>query len=129
MSRTPIHPGEILSDESRELGMSAAGLARCLPVPANRITQILRGQRDITADTALRLGRWFGTGPQLWLNLQQAYELDLARQQLGEEIEQIAPRITNPSCHLWNGHELLRSNTDNANTNPYEGRSPWTKKL
>ena len=92
MSRTPIHPGEILSDEIRELGMSAAELARCLHVPANRITQNLRGQRNIT-DTALRLGRWFGTGPQLWLNLQQAYELDLARQQVGEEIEQIAPRI------------------------------------
>ncbi len=93
MSRTPIHPGEILYDEFRELGMSAAELARCLHVPANRITQILRGQRNITADTALRLGRWFGTDPQLWLSLQQAYELDLARQQAGEEIEQIAPRI------------------------------------
>ena len=93
MSRTPIHPGEILYDEIRELGMNATELARCLHVPANRITQILRGQRNITADTALRLGRWFGTGPQLWLNLQQAYELDLARQHVGEEIEQIAPRI------------------------------------
>lgn len=93
MSRTPIHPGEILYDELRELGMSAAELARRLHVPANRITQILRGQRNITADTALRLGRWLGTGPQLWLNLQQAYELDLASQRVGEEIEQIAPRI------------------------------------
>lgn len=93
MSRTPIHPGEILSDEIRELGISAAALARCLHVPANRITQILRGQRNVTVDTALRLGRWFGTGPQLWLNLQQAYELDLARQRVGGEIEQIAPRI------------------------------------
>ena len=93
MSRTPIHPGEILDDELRELGMSAAQLARCIHVPANRITQILRGQRNITADTALRLGRWLGTGPQLWLNLQQAYDLDLARQRAGEEIERIAPRI------------------------------------
>lgn len=93
MSRTPIHPGEILDDELRELGMSAAQLARCIHVPANRITQILRGQRNVTADTALRLGRWLGTGPQLWLNLQQAYELVLARQRVGEEIERIAPRI------------------------------------
>ena len=93
MSRTPIHPGEILYDELRELGMSAAELVRRLHVPANRITQIRRGQRNMTADTALRLGRWLGTGPQLWLNLQQAYEFDLTRQQVGEEIEQISPRI------------------------------------
>lgn len=71
--RTPIHPGEILSDELRELGISAAELARLIHVPANRISQIMAGKREITADTALRLGRWFGTGPQLWLNLQQAY--------------------------------------------------------
>jgi antitoxin HigA-1 len=92
MARTPIHPGEILGDELRELGISAAELARCLHVPANRVSQILRGQRDITADTALRLGRWFGTGPQLWLNLQIAYDLDLARQELGETLETIQPR-------------------------------------
>lgn len=92
MPRTPIHPGEILSDELAELGLSAAELARSIHVPANRISQILAGRRNITADTALRLGRWFGTGPQLWLNLQQAYELDLARQQLGDELEAIAPR-------------------------------------
>jgi antitoxin HigA-1 len=57
------------------------------------VSQILSGKRNITADTALRLGRWFGTGPQLWLNLQQAYDLDLARQQLGEELEAIEPRV------------------------------------
>jgi addiction module HigA family antidote len=92
MARTPIHPGEILADELRELGFSAAELARCLHVPPNRISQILRGRRDITADTALRLGRWFGTGPQLWLNLQRAYDLDVAEQQLGAAIEAIEPR-------------------------------------
>jgi antitoxin HigA-1 len=92
MARTPIHPGEILGDELRELGLSAAELARCLHVPANRVSQILRGRRDITADTALRLGRWFGTGPQLWLNLQIAYDLDVARQELGETLETIEPR-------------------------------------
>ena len=90
MSRTPIHPGEILSDEIRELGMSAAELARCLHVPANRITQICAANGTLRR-TPRCVGRWFGTGPQLWLNLQQAYELDL--QQVGEEIEQIAPRI------------------------------------
>jgi antitoxin HigA-1 len=94
MARTPIHPGEILNDELRELGISAAELARLIHVPANRVSQILSGKRNITADTALRLGRWFGTGPHLWLNLQQAYDLDLARQQLGEELEAIEPRIS-----------------------------------
>jgi addiction module HigA family antidote len=92
MARTPIHPGEILSDELRELGISATELARLMHVPANRVSQILSGKRHITADTALRPGRWFGTGPHLWLNLQQAYDLDLARQQLGEALEAIEPR-------------------------------------
>src|SRR6266566_7308983 len=93
MARTPIHPGEILGDELREIGVSAAELARLIQVPANRVSQILSGKRHITADTALRLGRWFGTGPHLWLNLQQAYDLDLARQQRGEALEAIAPRV------------------------------------
>lgn len=78
MANTPIHPGEILADELDELNMSAAKLARKIHVPANRMTQIIAGKRSITAETALRLGKWFGTGPRIWLNLQQAYELDLA---------------------------------------------------
>jgi len=93
MARPAIHPGEILADELQELGLSATEVARLLHVPTNRITQILNGKRAITADTALRLGRWFGTGPELWLNLQKSYELRLAQQQLGEEIEKtVAPR-------------------------------------
>jgi len=92
MPREPIHPGEFLADELKELGMSAAELARILRVPANRISQILAGKRNVTADTALRLGQYFGTGPQLWLNLQKAYELDLARQQAGAEIARIPQR-------------------------------------
>ncbi|MBI3949800.1 MAG: HigA family addiction module antidote protein [Acidobacteria bacterium] len=91
MARTPIHPGEILADELEELGMSAAELARILHVPTNRITQIIAGKRAITADTALRLGRWLGTGPELWLNLQKSYELRLAEQQIGKEIKKIIP--------------------------------------
>lgn len=86
MARPPIHPGEILADEIAELGVSAAQLGRELHVPTNRITQILNGKRAITADTALRLGQWFGTGPELWLNLQKQYELRLAEQQAGDEI-------------------------------------------
>jgi antitoxin HigA-1 len=93
MPRWPIHPGEFLYDELEELDISAAELARRIRVPANRISQILAGKRTISADAALRLGRWFGTGPQLWLNLQQTYELDLARQEMGEELEKIAPRV------------------------------------
>lgn len=91
MARTPIHPGEILGEELSELGISAAQLARAIHVPANRISQILAGKRNITADTALRLGRWLGTGPQLWLNLQKAYELDLATRETSREIESIIP--------------------------------------
>jgi antitoxin HigA-1 len=93
MARTPIHPGEFLHDELGELGISAAELARHIHVPANRISRILAGRRNISADTALRLGRWFGTGPDLWLNLQKAYELDLARQQMGDAIDAIEPRV------------------------------------
>jgi len=92
MTRTPIHPGEILADEIAELGINATELARIIHVPANRISQIIAGKRAITADTALRLGRWFGTGPNIWLNLQQAYELDLVCQGIGTELENILPR-------------------------------------
>jgi antitoxin HigA-1 len=92
MTRPAIHPGEILADELQELGISAAELARTLHVPTNRVTQILNGQRGITADTALRLGQWFGTGPELWLNLQKSYELRLAQQQAGAEIQRTIQR-------------------------------------
>jgi addiction module HigA family antidote len=96
MPREPIHPGEFLADELQELGISAAELARILQIPANRISQIIAGKRNITADTALRLGRYFGTGPKIWLNLQQAYELDLAHQQAGAAIERIPQREVEP---------------------------------
>ena len=86
MPRTPIHPGEHLAEELRELGISAAELSRQIDVPVNRITGIIHGQRGITADTALRLGHWFGTSPQFWMNLQQLYELRLAESEIGEQI-------------------------------------------
>ena len=92
MPRKPIHPGEILADELAELSMSAAELARQINVPANRISQILSGKRSITADTALRLGKWFGTGPKIWLNLQQAYDLDVAKLEIGSDLEIIKSR-------------------------------------
>ncbi len=96
MPREPIHPGEFLADELDELGMSAAELARIIHVPANRISQIIAGKRNITADTALRLGQYFGTGPRLWLNLQQSFELDLAMQSITPEFERIPRRDTAP---------------------------------
>ncbi len=78
MARSFIHPGEHMADELFELGISATELARQIAVPDNRIAQILNGQRAITADTALRLGHWFDTGPEVWLNLQKLYELRCA---------------------------------------------------
>ena len=87
-----VHPGAILSDELEEVGISARELARQINVPANRITQIINEQRGITGDTALRLGHWFGTGPQLWLNLQSTYELNLARKRAGKEVDKL-PRL------------------------------------
>ena len=96
MPRTPIHPGEHLAEELRELGLSAAELSRQIDVPVNRITGIIHGQRGITADTALRLGHWFGTSPQFWMNLQQNYELRLAESQVGAKIAVLPRRTTRP---------------------------------
>ena len=89
MARLIIHPGEHLADELEALGMSANELAKALGVPTNRITEIIRGKRGISGDTALRLGRWFGTGPDIWMNLQKNYELRLAAQAIGEALEKI----------------------------------------
>jgi addiction module HigA family antidote len=96
MARTPIHPGEILGDELEELEVSAAELARALKVPPNRISQIIAGKRNITADTALRLGKWFGTSAKFWLNLQQLYDLRLAEKQSRHEIAAIRRRPKPP---------------------------------
>src|ERR1700751_3157888 len=82
-----IHPGEHLAEELKELGISAAELARKLDVPTNRITGILNGQRAVTGDTALRLAHFFGTSPEFWLNLQSLYELRLAQKKAGKTIE------------------------------------------
>jgi antitoxin HigA-1 len=87
----PIHPGEHLRDDLDALGLSAAELARRIRVPTNRVTGILNGQRAVTADTALRLGKFFGTGPDLWLRLQQRYDLKNAAADVGKEIAAIKP--------------------------------------
>ncbi len=86
----PIHPGEILADELEFIGINAGELAKKIDVPKNRIYQIVNGERSVTADTALRLGKFFGTGPRIWLNLQKAYELDVASKQIGNALKDIA---------------------------------------
>ena len=93
MPSSPIHPGEILKDELETLNLSAAELARAIKVPANRISQIVAGKRNISADTALRLGKLLGTGPRFWLNLQAAHELDLAQQNGGLDLAGIVPLV------------------------------------
>ena len=83
----PVHPGEVLQDELDHLGLTASAFARALGVPANRVTAILNGQRGITADTALRLARYFGSGPEIWMNLQSNHDLAVARRDHGKAIE------------------------------------------
>ncbi|MDE0029283.1 MAG: HigA family addiction module antitoxin [Deltaproteobacteria bacterium] len=82
-----VHPGEHLAEELKEVGMSMAALARLLQVPTNRITEILNGRRAVTGDTALRLGHFFGISAEFWLNLQKLYELRVAEEEAGEEIQ------------------------------------------
>lgn len=92
MSRPPIHPGEILADELEELGVTPTDLARQINVPPNRVTQIIHGRRGITGDTALRLGHWFRTSAEFWLNLQTAYDLRIAEHAAGAEIDALPVR-------------------------------------
>lgn len=91
-TRPAIHPGEHLAEQLEALGMSAAALARQLKVPTNRITHILNGQRAITGDTALRLGHFFGTSAEFWLNLQKIYELRIAEREIGADVKKL-PRL------------------------------------
>lgn len=89
--RDPIHPGEILADELKEIGMNGKELANRLNLPFNRIYQILRGERSVTASTALRLGEFFNGSPEIWLNLQKEYDLEVARVKEGPELKKIKP--------------------------------------
>jgi addiction module HigA family antidote len=93
MTRPAIHPGEILGDELKEIGISPTEFARQIKVPHNRIFQLIAGKRNITADTALRLGHWFKNSADFWMNLQTAYDLRVAMSATGAEIEAL-PVIT-----------------------------------
>ena len=95
----PVHPGEILRDEFLvPLGLSGCRLARALKIPRPRMNDIVRGRRGVTVDTALRLGRYFGTTTEFWINLQARHDLDVAGQTLRSEIERdIEPHATNPA--------------------------------
>lgn len=88
----PIHPGEVLQTEFLEpFELSQYRLAKSLKVPARRINEIIHGTRGISADTALRLARFFGTSDRFWLNLQAAYDLDVERDRLGPRLERDVP--------------------------------------
>ncbi len=87
MKPTPIHPGEHLAEELKELGISAAEIARQIEVPTNRVTQIINGKRAISGDTALRLAHFFGTTAEFWINLQGIYELRVAQSKSGKAIK------------------------------------------
>src|SRR4029077_16696502 len=89
----PVHPGEILKETLEDLGLSMNHLAQEIRVPANRISAIVAGQRSVTGETALRLGRYFGTTPAYWINLQARYDLETARDSWESLIQsEIRPR-------------------------------------
>jgi addiction module HigA family antidote len=94
MARPAIHPGEILADELNELQITLTELSRQIAVPPNRISQIIQGKRAITGDTALRLGHWFQTSAQFWLNLQSAYDLRVANDEIGSEVAALPTKLS-----------------------------------
>jgi addiction module HigA family antidote len=103
MARNAIHPGEHLAEQLEALDMSAAELSRKLRVPANRITEIVNGQRAVTGDTALRLGHFFHTSPEFWLNLQSIYDLRVAEQKSGDAIKSL-PTLPRGGKNRDGGH-------------------------
>ncbi|MQX36761.1 HigA family addiction module antitoxin [Roseospira navarrensis] len=94
-----VHPGAILREELEELGLSPTELARQIAVPPNRISQIIAGKRSVTGDTALRLGHWFGTNPQFWMNLQTQFDMAAASRESGAAIA-LLPTRPDPTPHM-----------------------------
>ena len=91
MARVRTHPGSVLREELRARDLSANQLALAIRVPANRVTAILRGDRAVSAETALRLGRYFATGPEFWMNLQSRYDVSVVVSERGQLIEEEVP--------------------------------------
>ena len=89
-----VHPGNVLRDKLDDIGVTPTAFARLIAVPPNRVSQIIAGKRAITGDTALRLGHWFGTDPQFWLNLQSEFDLAVADQHAGRFIRTLPSRAT-----------------------------------
>jgi addiction module HigA family antidote len=127
----PICPGEVLREEfMKPLGISMNRLARDLLVPAGRISAIARGKRAITADTALRLGRYFGIPAQMWMSLQAEYDLRLARRALGAELERRVPRhAAQESCHRTTMTRWHDVTTKDANITEKTAKAPRTPRI
>lgn len=89
MFKRAVHPGEILKEELEELGMAPTEFARQIDVPSNRVGQIIAGKRSVSADTALRFGHWFGVEAQFWLNLQTQFDLAVAEENIGAELQDL----------------------------------------
>jgi antitoxin HigA-1 len=92
MPLRPVHPGEVMREELAELSVTPSELARQINVPANRISQILHGQRSVTGDTALRLAHWFDMSAEFWINLQAQYDVAIARQKVERELKGLPTR-------------------------------------
>lgn len=103
---SPTHPGELLAEDIADIGVTQSKLARALGVPRSRVNAIINGTRPITADTALRLARFFGTSPEYWLNLQARYDLDVAQDEGGDKLAQVtqySPRqVGDPDMQVFN---------------------------
>ena len=97
----PINPGDILLEEFLEpLNISQAKLARDISVPANRVNQIINGKREISTDTALRLGKYFGIEPEFWLNLQMRFNMKIVREKAGKQIDKDVKKYIPPNNHI-----------------------------
>ncbi len=92
----PIHPGEALGDALREAGISASSAAIAMGLPPSTLTRIIRGQRNVTAPIALRIGRYFGTSPDIWIGIQTAYDLEIAKDREGTKIERDVRPLAQP---------------------------------
>lgn len=92
MSPKPVHPGKVLADQLAAIGVTPTELARQIAVPPNRISQIIRGKRAISGDTALRLAHWLGGMPEQWLKLQSNFDIDVARNRVGHKVSRLPKR-------------------------------------